>query len=89
VAAESTTQRCGRSCLWCGVSLPLVAAVDLGQRRVRDGTAWFPRACHSCARVRVNEAITAHRAFCQACIEVDDPCTTREDLQALVNGGAR
>ena len=84
----ANTQLCGRSCLWCCVTLP-ADAIDLGERQTPDGTAWFPRSCRTCTRARVNDALRAHKAFCELCIEVDIPCATRDGLRALAHGGAR
>lgn len=76
------TQRRGASCLWCGLLLTASAAVDLGERTDR-GARWFPRGCRSCTRTRVEEALAAHRAFCEACVEGDVPCAIRDAWRAL------
>lgn len=87
-AGLADTQRRGKSCLWCGVLLTAAAAVDLGER-TDSGARWFPRGCRPCARVRVDEALTAHRAFCEQCVEVDVPCPVRDAWRGLLAGGER
>ncbi|MEV6589317.1 hypothetical protein [Streptomyces acidicola] len=82
-------QLCGRSCLWCGLTLPGAAAIDLGERRMKDGTAWYPRTCRNCVGRRVEESLMAHKALCEQCVDdqavgSDTVCDTGRALRRLV-----
>ena len=82
LASLSEHQRRGIICVYDGAALGL-NAIDLGARP-HNGVTAFPRACILCIPRVTETALADHRAHCEACVEADVPCDTREALKALV-----
>lgn len=82
IAALSEQQKRGAACVYDGTPLG-VNAVNLGARP-HNGVTVFPRACVLCIPRVAETTLADHRARCEACVEADVPCDTREQLLALV-----
>ncbi len=80
-------QVCGRACLWCKTRLSGDSAIDLGERTEKVFGCWFPRTCRTCAGVKAHDALSAHAAFCELCIENAAECGIGRALTHLVQEG--
>jgi hypothetical protein len=73
----------GAVCLWCPERLTAETAVDLGEQAGEAGR-WWPRACGPCTGRRAHQALYAHVAFCEPCVDDVGQCRTGLALTRLV-----
>ncbi len=82
----------GRDCVWCGVTLTVETAVDLGERtnEADAGEAqWFPRGCHPCVGENAYRAILDHATSCEQCVDDVSRCETGLALWRAVRSARR
>lgn len=88
VAALSTPQVRGASCVWCSATFgPGGPAVDLGPRVLKHldaRTQWFPRACRPCVAKAALTALHAHAPLCEQCTDEAGHCDTGRSLTRLI-----
>lgn len=77
----------GTICVWDGATLG-PTAIDLGQRRVGQRTA-FPRACRTCMSAKAQEAAEQHADMCESCVDIPladnaPTCYTARALRRLI-----
>lgn len=77
----------GQACVWDGVPLSGVPAVDLGARtatRAGRPTQWFPRGCPRCVAEAALRALHAHAPSCEQCVDDAARCPEGLGLRRLM-----
>jgi hypothetical protein len=80
----------GTACVWDGVPLLRVAAVNLGPRpkkRLGQPWQWFPQACPRCVREAAIRALREHHGMCEQCTDDATICRIRRALEQLAREG--
>ncbi|MEU2059763.1 hypothetical protein [Streptomyces sp. NPDC013455] len=85
----TTDQARGAACVWDSAPLDTAAAVDLGERKAADGTAYFPRACRPCALQKAMDALVAHGQSCGQCLADHTRCPVGLELVRAVREARR
>lgn len=82
----------GQACVWDGVPLVGISAVDLGARtasRAGRSTRWFPRGCPRCVVEAALRALHAHAPSCGQCVDDAARCPQGLGLRRLMRGVRR
>lgn len=82
----------GQACVWDGVPLAGVAAVDLGEHSAsRAGSAvrWFPRGCPRCVAAAALRALHEHAPTCEQCVDDSSRCDDGLALRRLMRDARR
>ncbi|MFC9949181.1 hypothetical protein ACFVIN_01210 [Streptomyces prasinus] len=85
----SEAQVRGATCVWDGVALTSLTAVDLGPRPKRrpGGTyQWFPRGCRRCVGRRAYRYLFDHAPGCEHC-QKSPTCPIAVEVHRLIREG--
>ncbi|NED75291.1 hypothetical protein G3I51_23805 [Streptomyces sp. SID9944] len=82
----------GVTCVWDGITLSELVAVDLGPRIGKRAGApfrWFPRGCRRCTGRKAYRALFDHAPDCDECRTTASGCALGRALNRLALAGGR